>query len=193
MGTRSMAKWGAGDERWIVEERADGANVNNWHWTEKNVTKLAEQTLKDMLREAPDCQEGCRLTDVSRFSGFVNLCNRKGKLKVTYSLEATLRWKREVRESPEDEEPSASASGTIVLDEIFDDEPEAVFNIDKKKTKGSGAEPDKNLQNALCEQAVKHILCLLADLGAGKIGLESPKTNRSDENNAACSNNSNIK
>ena len=27
-----MAKWGEGDPRWIVEERADGTNVNNWHW-----------------------------------------------------------------------------------------------------------------------------------------------------------------
>ena len=28
----SMAKWGEGDPRWIVEERADATNVNNWHW-----------------------------------------------------------------------------------------------------------------------------------------------------------------
>lgn len=28
----AMAKWGQGDPRWIVEERADGTNVNNWHW-----------------------------------------------------------------------------------------------------------------------------------------------------------------
>ena len=27
-----MAKWGEGDPRWIVEERPDGTNVNNWHW-----------------------------------------------------------------------------------------------------------------------------------------------------------------
>jgi len=27
-----MAKWGEGDPRWIVEERADAKNVNNWHW-----------------------------------------------------------------------------------------------------------------------------------------------------------------
>ena len=26
-----MAKWGEGDPRWIVEERADAKNVNNWH------------------------------------------------------------------------------------------------------------------------------------------------------------------
>lgn len=27
-----MAKYGEGDARWIVEERKDGTNVNNWHW-----------------------------------------------------------------------------------------------------------------------------------------------------------------
>jgi len=27
-----MAKWGEGDPRWIVEQRADATNVNNWHW-----------------------------------------------------------------------------------------------------------------------------------------------------------------
>lgn len=27
-----MAKWGEGDPRWIVEERPDATNVNNWHW-----------------------------------------------------------------------------------------------------------------------------------------------------------------
>lgn len=27
-----MARWGEGDPRWIVEERPDATNVNNWHW-----------------------------------------------------------------------------------------------------------------------------------------------------------------
>ena len=27
-----MALWGKGDPRWIVEERPDSKNVNNWHW-----------------------------------------------------------------------------------------------------------------------------------------------------------------
>ena len=30
--TNKMAKWGEGDPRWIVEERPDSTNVNNWHW-----------------------------------------------------------------------------------------------------------------------------------------------------------------
>ena len=32
-----MAKWGEGDPRWIVEDRPDATNVNNWHWYEKMV------------------------------------------------------------------------------------------------------------------------------------------------------------
>ena len=60
-----MAKWGEGDPRWIVEERSDGTNVNNWHWwveagwqagssltrhrTEKNATEWSKNTLKKLL------------------------------------------------------------------------------------------------------------------------------------------------
>jgi hypothetical protein len=32
-----MAKWGEGDPRWIVEERPDATNVNNWHWFESSL------------------------------------------------------------------------------------------------------------------------------------------------------------
>ena len=35
--------------RWIVEERADGANVNGWHWTEKDVKAIAEKRLKEVV------------------------------------------------------------------------------------------------------------------------------------------------
>ena len=53
-----MAKWGEGDPRWIVEERADSHNVNNWHWKEVDANKWSEERLKDLLmavkvREAP--------------------------------------------------------------------------------------------------------------------------------------------
>jgi hypothetical protein len=41
-----MAKWGEGDPRWIVEERADATNVNNWHWSEKNANKWSKEKLK---------------------------------------------------------------------------------------------------------------------------------------------------
>lgn len=31
-----MARFGEEDPRWIVQDREDGANVNGWHWVEKN-------------------------------------------------------------------------------------------------------------------------------------------------------------
>nr|CAD7441558.1 unnamed protein product [Timema bartmani] len=44
-----MAKWGEGDPRWIVEERPDATNVNNWHWTEKNACAWSVDKLKELL------------------------------------------------------------------------------------------------------------------------------------------------
>merc|ERR1711907_764167 len=68
MGPRIMAEWGKGDGRWIVEDRADGANVNNWHWTEKDVTKIAEQRLKEKCCECEFEQRPIRFKDVKKFT-----------------------------------------------------------------------------------------------------------------------------
>lgn len=45
-----MAKWGEGDPRWIVEERPDATNVNNWHWTEKNATPWSKERFEELFR-----------------------------------------------------------------------------------------------------------------------------------------------
>lgn len=45
-----MAKWGEGDPRWIVEERPDATNVNNWHWTEKNATPWSKDRLAQLFQ-----------------------------------------------------------------------------------------------------------------------------------------------
>ncbi len=47
-----MAKVGEGDARWIVEERADGANVNAWHWAERDVLPWAQRRLQELLGAA---------------------------------------------------------------------------------------------------------------------------------------------
>lgn len=39
-----------GDPRWIVEERPDATNVNNWHWTEKNATPWSKERLTNLLK-----------------------------------------------------------------------------------------------------------------------------------------------
>ena len=33
---KTMDETREGDQRWIVEERKDGANVHGWHWVEKD-------------------------------------------------------------------------------------------------------------------------------------------------------------
>ena len=44
-----MALWGKGDPRWIVEERPDSTNVNNWHWTERDATTWSKTKLKEIF------------------------------------------------------------------------------------------------------------------------------------------------
>jgi len=44
-----MAEWGKGDPRWIVEERPDATNPNNWHWKEKNATQWSKDKLNELL------------------------------------------------------------------------------------------------------------------------------------------------
>ena len=56
----SMAKWGEGDPRWIVEERPDATNVNNWHWTEKNADAWSKAKIKvGWLVTQIDCVSSC--------------------------------------------------------------------------------------------------------------------------------------
>ena len=48
-----MAKVGEGDERWIVKERADGQNCNNWHWTTKDVSGHTKKVPRASQRLGP--------------------------------------------------------------------------------------------------------------------------------------------
>jgi hypothetical protein len=44
-----MAKIGETDPRWIVAERNDGANVNGWHWQERNCMGWGRERLSGLL------------------------------------------------------------------------------------------------------------------------------------------------
>ena len=86
-----MAALNERDERWIVQERADGANCNNWHWTFKDVTARTKAALDGRLKavEFPPGLEGCRITSCSA-TGECSLSNRKGRLFLSYELDVTL-------------------------------------------------------------------------------------------------------
>lgn len=90
-----MAKWGKGDPRWIVEERADAKNVNNWHWTEKNATSWSQAKIKSLL-ENLEIQDGpfkCVITEVNSIEGEAVVNNRKAKLIFFYEWVIKCAWK----------------------------------------------------------------------------------------------------
>lgn len=96
-----MAKWGEGDPRWIVEERADAKNVNNWHWTEKNATPWSKERLKTLLKdlEIETDQGKVKITDVRKIDGEAYANNRKAKLIFFYEWVITLDWSGTITDS----------------------------------------------------------------------------------------------
>ncbi|CAL8315233.1 unnamed protein product [Lota lota] len=89
-----MAKWGEGDPRWIVEERSDATNVNNWHWTERDVTGWSSDKLRELLVGCRVERDGasCQLTEVTKLEGEASINNRKGKLIFFYEWVIKASW-----------------------------------------------------------------------------------------------------
>lgn len=94
-----MAKWGEGDPRWIVEERPDATNVNNWHWTEKNADgwskKKLETLLVNLIIEDPKVGNVI-IEEMEKCEGEARANNRKAKLIFFYEWELVLKWKGHV-------------------------------------------------------------------------------------------------
>ncbi|XP_015435744.1 PREDICTED: activator of 90 kDa heat shock protein ATPase homolog 1 [Dufourea novaeangliae] len=89
-----MAKWGEGDPRWIVEERPDATNVNNWHWTEKNACAWSQEKLKELFTnmKIEGDEVSCTVTEVEKCEGEATANNRKGKLIFFYEWNIILKW-----------------------------------------------------------------------------------------------------
>ncbi|CAI8011645.1 Activator of 90 kDa heat shock protein ATPase homolog 1 [Geodia barretti] len=89
-----MAKWGQGDPRWIVEERPDATNVNNWHWAEKDAGSWSRSKLKSLLVGLKfSGEEGeCEITEALKVDGEATAHNRKGKLIFFYDWSIKLKW-----------------------------------------------------------------------------------------------------
>ncbi|XP_032883504.1 activator of 90 kDa heat shock protein ATPase homolog 1 [Amblyraja radiata] len=90
-----MAKWGQGDPRWIVEERADATNVNNWHWTERDAANWSIDKIKSLLLAVSvENEEGvCEVTEVTKNDGEASINNRKGKLIFFFEWNIHLSWR----------------------------------------------------------------------------------------------------
>lgn len=112
-----MAKWGEGDPRWIVEERPDATNVNNWHWTEKNATPWSKDRLRSLFVNFPIEENNvtCKVTDVKTIDGEATANNRKGKLIFFYEWNVVLKWSGYL---PDQEKP---ATGEITIPNLSEE------------------------------------------------------------------------
>ena len=95
-----MARWGEGDERWIVQERDDGANVNGWHWQEKNCMgwgRGAHRRAPHGGHLRPAQRRGLRARpEISKFEGDASVNTRKGNKKfAVFDLSVTCKWEGE--------------------------------------------------------------------------------------------------
>lgn len=94
-----MAVVGKGDPRWIVQDREDGANVNAWHWTERDVSESAKQKLHSMLQNqtvvsTPTCKISTK--ELSSYEGECTVYNRKGKVTFVLEIGFSLGWEGDV-------------------------------------------------------------------------------------------------
>jgi len=112
-----MARWGEGDPRWIVEERPDATNVNNWHWTERDATGWSNAKLKELFLELKEeTDEGkWHIDEVKKLAGEATINNRKGKLIYFYEWNVTLSYKGTVAGS------ELEHSGTINIPNLSDE------------------------------------------------------------------------
>eukprot|EP00755_Sulcionema_specki_P017115 Sspe_Gene.63639::Locus_36705_Transcript_1_1_Confidence_1.000_Length_1069::g.63639::m.63639 len=90
-----MAKIGEGDSRWIVTDREDGANCNNWHWTEKDISAWAFDEIKKAVENKDihkDGQFSLTTKKVTDISGDCTVMNRKKKLICAFDISFDVEW-----------------------------------------------------------------------------------------------------
>ncbi|XP_034252716.1 activator of 90 kDa heat shock protein ATPase homolog 1 [Thrips palmi] len=131
-----MAKWGEGDPRWIVEERPDATNVNNWHWTEKNACQWSEDKLKELLKnlKIENDNASCEITEVEKLEGEAVVNNRKGKLIFFYEYDITLKWRGSMNDN--DEEAEGKINIPNLSEENRVDEIDVSVSLDKNTEQG---------------------------------------------------------
>ncbi|XP_042101954.1 putative activator of 90 kDa heat shock protein ATPase homolog 2 isoform X3 [Ovis aries] len=129
-----MAKWGQGDPRWIVEEREDGTNVNNWHWTERDATSWSKGRLRELLVGITVENEAgrCEISELKQVEGEASCSSRKGKLIFFYEWNIKLGWKGILRES------GAKHKGLIEIPSLSEENEVDDTEVNVSKKKGDG-------------------------------------------------------
>lgn len=132
-----MAKWGEGDPRWIVEERPDATNVNNWHWTERDASIWSKERIKNLFVGAEFATQDAsfKITEVEKCEGEASANNRKGKLIFFYEWVLVFKLEGKLEGSNE------SHNGTIKIPNLSEEN--EIHEIDiQSSIEGDGTDCD---------------------------------------------------
>lgn len=149
-----MAKVGEGDPRWIVNERKDGANVNAWHWEERDLSEHAKQTITKDLTGKKICDatgdiESIEIDEVADFSGDVTVAQRKGRMMCYFELKFTAKWVGKAKDGSE-------VKGKMDVPEVDHDEFLNDFEITVScQDRGSAATQVEEIVRSKGRQAVR--------------------------------------
>jgi len=130
-----MAEWGKGDPRWIVEDRPDATNPNNWHWKEKNATQWSKDKLNELLvgLKVENEQFVCEITELKKCNGEASANNRKAKLVFLYEWHIEAKWEGSLRTGENRTKYQGEFEVPNLSDENSIDEVNITFSIEKSK------------------------------------------------------------
>ncbi|KAK9069200.1 hypothetical protein SSX86_013316 [Deinandra increscens subsp. villosa] len=125
-----MAKYGEGDKRWIVEDRPDGANVHNWHWSETDCLEWSKNLLSKLLADqtilAGEGNLFIKTKKIEKVEGEAYVNVRKGKIIPGYELNVSISWQGEAKDA--DGKSLLIADGVVeipyISDENADEDPD---------------------------------------------------------------------
>ncbi|CAO2188520.1 unnamed protein product [Urochloa humidicola] len=178
-----MARYGEGDKRWIVEERADGTNVHNWHWAERDCLEWSRARLSALLAGLTvlDGEGGLTIRTVAldKLDGEAYVNIRKGKVIPGYELSLTLSWEAEAASESGPVKVAGAAEVPYLADENADEDPDLRVTIRGDETPLARRAKDAFFARGkpLVLEKIREFVAAMAKGGPAKDELESKKTN----------------
>ncbi|CAO2191731.1 unnamed protein product [Urochloa humidicola] len=177
-----MARYGEGDKRWIVEERADGTNVHNWHWAERDCLEWSRARLSALLAGLTvlDGEGGLTIRTVAldKLDGEAYVNIRKGKVIPGYELSLTLSWEAEAASESGPVKVAGAAEVPYLADENADEDPDLRVTIRGDETPLARRAKDAFFARGkpLVLEKIREFVAAMAKGGPAKDELESKKT-----------------
>ena len=180
----SMARLGDADPRWIVADRTDGANVNEWHWEQRDKTMHWKEHLAQQFKDRELCASDSYVVqahELTAFNGEVTVASRKGKPICFFEMNFELSWS--VKSKSDDNELLKGRFKIVDCDtQNFEEEHE----IRVTKAESSGGDAEDDILSFVRKEAVPCLREMLKQIIRNDLmGVQNLLT-RSSTNRATC-------